>query len=133
MTEHPGLDGFTVDPDADAPPFEQLRGHLAALVAAGDLPAGTRLDTVRAAAARLGLAVNTVARAYRELEADGVVVTEGRRGTFVRSGVVGSTSEVAVAAREAAAAYVDTARRLGLGQEEAIRLLQQGWAVEDSR
>ena len=72
-----------VDPPATEPPFEQLRRQIAARVGSGELPAGTRLPTVRALAAEVGLAVNTVARVYRELEADGVVVTEGRRGTFV--------------------------------------------------
>ena len=71
------------DPAAAEPPFEQLRSQVARRAAAGDLAPGTRLPTVRALATELGLAANTVARAYRELEADGVVVTEGRRGTFV--------------------------------------------------
>ena len=68
-----------VDAAATEPPFEQLRRQIAARVGSGELPAGTRLPTVRALAAEVGLAVNTVARVYRELEADGVVVTEGRR------------------------------------------------------
>ena len=72
-----------IDPSAAEPPFEQLRRQIAARASGGELPAGTRLPTVRALAAEVGLAVNTVARVYRELEADGVVVTEGRRGTFV--------------------------------------------------
>ena len=54
-------------------------------MAQGDLAPGTRLPTVRQLAADLGLAANTVARAYRELEADGVIATYGRKGTFVRS------------------------------------------------
>ena len=79
------MDVTPPDPSLPEPPFEQLRAQLASRVASGDLPAGTKLPTVRALAAELGLAVNTVARVYRELEADGVVVTEGRRGTFVAS------------------------------------------------
>ena len=75
---------------------------MARRAASGDLPAGTRLPTVRALAADLGLAANTVARAYRELESDGVVVTEGRRGTFVASGSAAASTE----AEQAATAYV---------------------------
>ena len=44
------------------------------------MPAGTRLPTVRQLAVDLGIGVRTVQRVYTELEADGVVVTEGRRG-----------------------------------------------------
>lgn len=111
------------DPDASEPPFEQLRSQVARRAAAGELAPGTRLPTVRALAAELGLAVNTVARAYRELEADGVVVTEGRRGTFVAASAAGSSTE----ARTAAETYAASARRLGVSRSEAIRLLEQAW------
>lgn len=112
-----------VDHDADVPPFEQLRRQVAGQVDSGELPAGAKLPTVRALAADLGLAVNTVARVYRELEADGVVVTEGRRGTYVRSGPAAAGTDV----RSAAATYAEVARRAGLGVEEAARLLQDAW------
>lgn len=109
------------DPSLPEPPFEQLRAQVASRVASGDLEAGTRLPTVRALAAELGLAVNTVARVYRELEADGVVVTEGRRGTFVASAAAPAD---AVAA---ATAYVASVRRGGLTLAEAQRLVEQAW------
>lgn len=111
------------DPSVAEPPFEQLRSQVARRAASGDLPAGTKLPTVRALAAELELAANTVARAYRELEADGVVVTEGRRGTFIASGTAATSAE----AEAAAAAYVATARRLGLTRAEAVRLLERAW------
>ena len=87
-----------LDPSSSEPPFEQLRRQVATRAASGDLAPGTRLPTVRGLAAELGLSAGTVARAYKELEADGVVVTEGRRGTFVRSGTAAG-SDAAHAAR----------------------------------
>ena len=74
---------IAVDPTSGVPPYEQLRSGIARQAADGFLPAGTRLPPVRTLASDLGLAANTVARAYKELEADGVVETLGRRGTFV--------------------------------------------------
>ncbi len=74
-----------VDPGSQVAPYEQLRSQVAAMVARGDLEPGQKLPTVRQLAGDLGLAANTVARAYRELETDGVISTQGRRGTFVRS------------------------------------------------
>jgi DNA-binding transcriptional regulator YhcF (GntR family) len=121
------MEHVSIAHDGPEPPFAQLRAQLAAAIAGGHLAPGTRLPTVRAAAADLGLAVNTVARAYRELESDGVVVTEGRRGTFVRSGIVDGASDPADAARGAAADYVRTARRAGLGRAEAVRLVEKVW------
>ncbi|HEX6247951.1 MAG TPA: GntR family transcriptional regulator [Nocardioidaceae bacterium] len=118
---------LAIDHESDVPPFEQLRTQIAGRAARGELAPGTRLPTVRAAAGELGLAVNTVARAYRELEADGVLVTEGRRGTFVRSRVVDGTSDGGDLVHRAAADYARTARRAGLGRAEAIRLLERAW------
>ena len=78
---------------------------------------------MRALAAEVGLAVNTVARVYRELESDGVVVTEGRRGTFVSPSAAATGTDV----QAAATAYVEAVRRAGLGVTEAQRLVQDHW------
>jgi DNA-binding transcriptional regulator YhcF (GntR family) len=121
------MDDIVIDHGSTVPPFEQLRSQLAGRVTRGELAPGTRLPTVRKAAEELGLAVNTVARAYRELEADGVVVTEGRRGTFVRSAVVEGTADGADAARHAAADYARAARQAGLTRAEAHRLVDDAW------
>jgi DNA-binding transcriptional regulator YhcF (GntR family) len=117
VTIHP------LDPGSADPPFEQLRRQVASRAASGDLAAGTRLPTVRALAEQLGVAAGTVARAYKELEADGVLVTEGRRGTFVRSSGAATSGD----ARAAATTYAAEARRLGLGLDEATRLLEEAW------
>ncbi len=111
------------DPESPTPIYEQLRAQIAGRAAAGDLAAGTRLPTVRALAGELGVGVRTVQRVYTELEADGVVVTEGRRGTYVASLTAPAD------AGEAAEEYAATARRLGLTLAEATRLLESRWSV----
>lgn len=113
------------DPGVDQAPFDQLRTQIARRAAAGDLAPGAKLPTVRGLATELGLAPNTVARAYRELEIDGVVVTEGRRGTFIAATAAASSTD----ARTAADGYVAAVRRLGLGRDEATRLVEQAWPV----
>jgi DNA-binding transcriptional regulator YhcF (GntR family) len=100
------------------PLFDQLRNQIIEAIRAGTLPPGSRLPTVRELAGELGLAVNTVARAYRELDAAGVVETRGRHGTFVAR-VDPSDAAMAAAAR----AYLDVARGLGLGKADAVRYL----------
>lgn len=112
-----------LDPASSEPLYEQLRAQIATRAASGDLEAGTRLPTVRQLAVDLGVGVRTVQRVYTELEADGVVVTEGRRGTFV------AAVEVPGDAVEAAAEYAATARRLGLTLSEATRLLDRSWGT----
>lgn len=111
---------ITVDHDSPIPPFEQVRSGIAAQVASGQLVAGQRLPTVRQLAHELGIAVNTVARAYRELEAAGVVETQGRAGTFVTSGGDRARERL----REAAAAYARLAHDLGVGADEAVEMVR---------
>lgn len=84
----------------------------------GRLAPGSRLPTVRELAVELGLAPNTVARAYRELETAGIVETRGRRGTFVARQ---DPTDAAMAA--AARVYADAARALGVGGDAARRYL----------
>lgn len=74
---------IAVDLESTTPQYEQIRQQVAAHAAAGGLREGDRLPTVRALAADLGIAPGTVARAYRELEAGGVVATRRRVGTVV--------------------------------------------------
>jgi GntR family transcriptional regulator len=121
---------LTIDTDSATAPFEQVRTQIAVAIAEGQLSPGTKLPTVRRLAADLGLAANTVARAYRELEADAVIATHGRAGTFVRSDVLDEPtthSGAADLAKAAAADYVHAVRRLGLNSQEAARLVQNAW------
>ncbi|MQA97644.1 MAG: GntR family transcriptional regulator [Streptosporangiales bacterium] len=105
-----------IDDDSGTPPYEQLRAQIAAQARSGALPAGYKLPTVRGLAAELGLAVNTVAKAYRVLESDGVIETRGRNGTFVAAAGDAAEREAAAAAR----AYAERARRLGLDENAAL-------------
>lgn len=102
--------------DDSAPPYEQVRMQISEQARSGVLTVGHRLPTVRGLAQTLGLAANTVAKAYRALEADGVIETRGRHGTFVAA--VGSAAERK--AVTAAQTYAERARRLGLDEETAL-------------
>ncbi|MFC1415157.1 GntR family transcriptional regulator [Streptacidiphilus cavernicola] len=106
---------ITLDPDSTVPPFEQVRAQIAELARTGAAPVGTKLPTVRGLAEELGLAANTVAKAYRELEAAGVVRTRGRLGTVVASS--GDASRAAAA--QAAATYAARVHGLGIPAAEA--------------
>lgn len=115
---------ITVDPAATRPPYEQVRRQIEQLIRRGELAQGTRLPTVRQLAGDLGLAVNTVARAYKELEADRLIETRGRNGTFV----LASRSEVDdEETRAAATVLARAARRAGLSLAEATRVLDEAW------
>lgn len=112
-----------VDPHGAKPLFDQLRTQIIEGIRDGRLPPGTRLPTVRVLAVQLSMAVNTVARAYRELEGAGILETRGRFGTFVARA---DPADSAMA--EAADAYVATARSLGVGKAAALRYVETAFA-----
>jgi DNA-binding transcriptional regulator YhcF (GntR family) len=111
---------IAIDQSAATPPFEQLRAGLLAQVSNGQLPRGSRLPTVRALATELGLAPNTVARAYRELEALGIIETRGRNGSFVSEHEDAVTRDAQRAARD----YADRIRQLGVSRDDAIEFVK---------
>lgn len=111
---------ITVDLNAAQPPYEQVRAQIAELIGRGELEEGERLPTVRRLAADLGLAVNTVARAYKELEAEGLVTTRSRAGTVVAPG----SQPLGVALNRSAADYARRAVRAGLSDSAAMDLLR---------
>jgi DNA-binding transcriptional regulator YhcF (GntR family) len=112
---------ITLDASSSDPPYAQIRAQIAVQVSSGRLGPGTQLPTVRALAAELGVAANTVARAYRELEHAGVVTTRGRAGTLVNG------DDADRASKEAAKSYADTMRALGVGQDEALDLVRRAF------
>jgi DNA-binding transcriptional regulator YhcF (GntR family) len=112
---------IVVDPASPTPPFEQVRAQLADSIRSGELAAGDRLPTVRRLADDLGLAVNTIARSYKELEAEGLVETRGRNGT-----VVSWSPDVDTRALEqAAATFASRVRSLGMPPQDARRLIDR--------
>ncbi|MDV7219940.1 GntR family transcriptional regulator [Streptomyces prunicolor] len=102
--------------DDSAAPYEQIRAQISKQARSGALPVGYKLPTVRGLAESLGLAANTVAKAYRALEADGVIETRGRNGTFVAAAGSAAEREASLAAQ----AYAEKARRLGLAEGDAV-------------
>jgi DNA-binding transcriptional regulator YhcF (GntR family) len=113
---------LALDARASQPLFDQLRTQIIDAVRDGRLLPGTRLPTVRDLAGQLGLAVNTVARAYRELETAGVLQTRGRFGTFV-SRVDPADTAMATAAQT----FVSTAKALGVEKSEALRYVESAF------
>ncbi|GAB2548807.1 GntR family transcriptional regulator [Brachybacterium huguangmaarense] len=114
-----------IDRHAAEPPVRQICEQVARAVQDGALAPGTRLPTVRALAADLDVAVNTVAKAFRRLEEARIVITRGRAGTVVAplDGVAGRLEQ---SARE----FADLALQLGVDRERARRMVL---AALDSR
>jgi len=74
---------LTIDPDSSVPIYVQIEDTIHSLIAAGQLRPGEQLPTIRELAADIRVNLNTVARAYLELDREGVISTQRGKGTFV--------------------------------------------------
>jgi DNA-binding transcriptional regulator YhcF (GntR family) len=119
-----------LDPASHIPPYEQLRAQLAVMVSVGHLEPGTRLPTVRELASELALAPGTIARAFRELERDGVIEGRGRRGTFVVDEPPDSepVQERRRRLDAAATTFAFAARQLGSSADAALDAVRRAYA-----
>ena len=120
---------FEVDPNSAVAPYEQIRVQVIEAVRSGVLVPGSRMPTVRRLAEELGLAANTVARSYRELEHDGVIETRGRNGSFVSA----TGDPTRQQAQLAASAYADRVTQLGVDAPEALELVRAALGLPAGR
>ena len=114
------------------PFYRQVREQIAGSIRSGLLPAGAPLPSVRELAAALRVSVITTRRAYRDLEADGLVVARQGRGTFVaQQPATAAHRSAREQARQLLADALARARRLGLDDDELRDLTRE--LLEDER
>ncbi|MFG2451027.1 GntR family transcriptional regulator [Streptomyces sp. NPDC048512] len=110
-----------VDTTSPVPPYEQVRIQIADLILGGHLIDDDRLPPVRQLAADLGLATGTVGRAYRELEAAGLIRSRRGIGTRVTSSSA-PTPESQLA--QAASTFITSGRRLGASNDQMLTAIR---------
>jgi len=115
---------FTVDPRSGVPIYLQLIEQVKRGVALGTLASGEQLPTVKALALELTVNPNTVARAYRDLERDGVIETSPGRGSFVRVNGIAPSELRADVAGPAFDDAVRGAKSMGLKRDAVRRLFE---------
>jgi GntR family transcriptional regulator len=108
------------------PIYLQIVNQVKYLVASGRLAPGEELPPIRVLAERLVVNPNTVARAYRELEAAGVVVKRSTAGTYVSdAGSPLARRERLRILTDRADALLAEARQMGVALDEVLQLLRQ--------
>lgn len=129
---------FTVDPHTGVPIYLQIIEQVKRSVALGVLSSGERLPTVKQLASDLTINPNTVARAYRELERDGIIQTNVGRGSFVSAQA--DPKRAALALSDVCASALDAAVReaksLGLERDQVRNLFDQAlqrWYSSDGQ
>ncbi|PQZ93514.1 GntR family transcriptional regulator [Arthrobacter sp. MYb227] len=117
---------ISVDSTDKTAPYQQVRQQILTAISKGKLKAGTKLPSVRALAEQLGLAVNTAAKVYKELEAGGAVVTRGRHGTIVQA----TDDEGSIAVADAASELAAVATRWGIGERAALAYVKAAFSSQ---
>jgi DNA-binding transcriptional regulator YhcF (GntR family) len=109
---------LVVNADLEIPPYQQVVAQIRAGIERGELLPDSPLPTVRQLAGDLGIAPNTVARAYGELQAEGWLVGDGRRGTRVAGQVPVNRRRRMRSLREAIETFISSLRHRGFTPEE---------------
>jgi GntR family transcriptional regulator len=126
------LINFRLDPRAGVPPYRQLVDQVRQAVSLGLLRAGDRLPSVREVVTQVTINPNTVHRAYRDLEHEGVVEGRPGLGTFV---IASSPSVLSPEDRarllDDLRDWVTKARALGIGPEGITALFSAAVTSED--
>jgi GntR family transcriptional regulator len=124
---------IVIEVNAPEPVYEQIVRQIHVGVKSGRLQPGAPVPTVRHLATDLELNRNTVARAYKLLEDQGVILTAGRKGTFVRQD---ATHEVAKAktghAHRSMRDVIRNLRANGLNRQEIYDVFKKALRAEGS-
>lgn len=115
---------LAVDTRSAIPPYEQIRLQLLDALKSGLLRAGERLPSIRQLAGDLGLATNTVGRAFKELETQGFIESRGPLGSFVGKTKTLSHKERRKQMDAAAESFALEARRLGIDSADALNAVR---------
>lgn len=121
-----------VDAGSGVPLYLQIMESIQQAVDTGYLGPGEQLPSVRELAVDLIISPNTVARAYRELEREGFIVTSQGRGTFISSGVGDvSRRRRRAALRTEMEGLVSRARLLDVTLEELLVMLRECYGEDE--
>lgn len=123
-----------IEPAAAAPIWRQIEDGMRRLVASGALPVGTAVPSVRELARELRVNPATVSKAYQRLTADGAFEVRRGEGTFVAERPAGDLAdERRRLLADGAAIFVQTARSMGVTEEESTAAISEAWReIEDA-
>ena len=122
---------IVINAGAPEPVYEQIVRQIHEGVTSGELKPGTPLPPVRQLATDLVLNRNTVARAYKILEDQGVIQTAGRKGTFVRSGAADEVSRLKTGQAERVMRHmIEALVTDGLSRDEISAIFNSALALE---
>ncbi|HEY4785797.1 MAG TPA: GntR family transcriptional regulator [Bacteroidales bacterium] len=116
---------FNLNPAGGTPFYRQIIDQIKFGIASGSLKAGEQLPTVRALAVQLKVNLNTIAKAYKELEILGILDTQQGSGTFINAnGFALTDEEKQRKIHDICKEFLTTAYTYGFSKEDLINELQ---------
>lgn len=113
---------FRIDRNSGVTTYWQLVQQVRQAIRVGRLKPGDQIPTAREVVAKLAINPNTVLKAYRELERDGLVASRPGQGTFVSKAAQAMPVTAHAALRRSLERWVQSAREAGL-DPESIRAI----------
>lgn len=121
---------LSIDIRSRTPIYEQVKNQIIELIRVGIYKPNEQLPSIRVVAADAGLNVNTIKRAFSDLEADGVIYTIIGRGSFVSENALAGES-MRKRAFNGISEAVSAARMKGIEKSEIINLVNELYGKED--
>lgn len=115
---------FRIDPRSGSPPYFQIVQQVKDALRLGTLRVGDQLPTVREAATSATINPNTVMKAYRELELEGLVTSRAGTGTFIQRSLAGPSLKSHEAFRRSLRRWLTEARDAGMDEDSIQALVQ---------
>jgi GntR family transcriptional regulator len=115
---------FRIDDRSGVPPYQQLVQQVRQALRLGWLAVGDQLPTVRDAVAQLAINPNTVLKAYRELEYEGLIAGRPGQGTFVTKTLADASVKSHAALRRGLVRWFEAATEAGLDEESMVALFE---------
>jgi len=113
---------FHLDPRSGLPPYLQVVQQVKQALRLGVLAVGDQLPTVKEVVATLAINPNTVLKAYRELEHDGLIDSRPGQGTFVLRTLAGASLKSHAALRRSLVVWLRQARQEGMDDDSIVAL-----------
>jgi GntR family transcriptional regulator len=116
---------FILDPGGGTPFYRQIIDQIKFGIASGELKTGEQLPTVRSLAVQLKVNLNTVAKAYKELEILRILDTQQGSGTYINAnGIVLTDEEKQKKILDICKQFLTVAYTYGFSKEDVINALQ---------
>lgn len=116
---------FVIDPRSKAPLYEQLAQQLRWQIAMGFLSPDEPLPSVRQLSGELGINPNTIQKAYRQMEQEGLIYSRAGKGNFVTPAVDEQRMKQQTGQIRALQSEIGKAKEMGIPEEEIINLVRQ--------